>query len=291
MNYQQFLEAIRLRVKGLLDPTDRVKISSTLKNNDTLLFGINIRKKNQNAAPTIYMEEFFARYKEGADIDELVEELLMFHSTIEIPRLEMLNIMNDFSEVAPQIMYKLIQVETNPALLGEIPYRRWNDLAITYYVLLDTTKSGCVTMPITKIHLDTWGVTEVELYDLASINTPVKLPHEFKNLEQIFPLPFQDLVENNEYHPLYILSNKAFNYGAVSILYPGVMEEIREELGEDFYIIPSSVHEIIILKKSIVGNNENLETMIREINFEALAPEDVLNYKPYLYSKEKGIII
>ena len=81
----------------------------------------------------------------------------------------------DFGKVKDRICFKLVNTGKNAEMLKGAPHRHWNDLAITYYILFST--KGCsASMQIMKSHMEMWGTSEEELYDIAMKNTPRLLP-------------------------------------------------------------------------------------------------------------------
>ncbi len=88
--------------------------------------------------------------------------------------------------------------------------------------------------------------------------------------------------------PMKVLTNSKRSSGAVCILYPGVLEEVAaERMGGDFYIIPSSVHEVILLPDDGRLLEENLKEMIFEVNRTKVDPEEVLSDNLYYYDAER----
>lgn len=81
-------------------------------------------------------------------------------------------------------------------------------------------------------------------------------------------------------------------YGACSILYPGMLEQLAERIGGDYYMIPSSVHEFLLVPREREQDREELKKMIAEVNRTELPPEEVLSDHLYLYcSREREVRI
>ena len=81
----------------------------------------------------------------------------------------------------------------------------------------------------------------------------------------------------------YVLTNNSGCKGASAILYPGFLDEIRDQLGGDLYIIPSSIHECLILKQD-VAEADDLKRCICEVNRDVLSPGDFLSDNLYEYT-------
>ena len=142
-------------------------------------------------------------------------------------------------------------------------------------------------MMICRDQLARWGVTREEVYRQACENTWRLLPVDFRSMgavmEDALFLPSLD-----EVLKLYVLTNRWKNYGAAAVLYEGQLQAVGEMVGENFFVIPSSVHEMLILPESRVPKREELDEMIKEINEIAVAPEEVLGDRAYYYDRDKA---
>lgn len=120
-------------------------------------------------------------------------------------------------------------------------------------------------------------------------NTEQVLPWELIDMAEVV----REMVGDNEI-PLeklmYILTNKKKQYGATCILYEGVLREIAQRLQSDFYILPSSVHEVILLPTNNDSDRKELTEMVLEVNNSILSKEDMLSDHVYYFSKVNGII-
>ena len=83
-----------------------------------------------------------------------------------------------------------------------------------------------------------------------------------------------------------ILTNSRKTYGACSILYPEVLEQVAEQMEGDIYLIPSSVHEMLALPKEQERSGEELQAMIAEVNSTEISPEEVLSDHLYFFSRK-----
>ena len=84
---------------------------------------------------------------------------------------------------------------------------------------------------------------------------------------------------------LYVLTNKSRINGAAGIMYEGVLKKLADKLESDMYILPSSIHEVIILPKSTMFNKEELMAMVRDVNTEGVSKDEVLSYTVYEYDR------
>ena len=87
---------------------------------------------------------------------------------------------------------------------------------------------------------------------------------------------------------MYILSNHMRSYGAAALIYPEQLRKIAEEVGENYYVLPSSVHETIIVAESESPDKEELCSLIKEINETQVEAEEVLSDHAYYYDCSTG---
>lgn len=155
------------------------------------------------------------------------------------------------------------------------PFRvtmKWNDLLITFRILVSMDKGTAVSIPVTDGVLEEMGCTVEELYRMAQENT-----------KRIFPPFIGDMVMFK------VLTNTEGLKGAGVILYDDIMDTIRQEVEGDFYLIPSSIHEWLIIPDDGDVDEAGLGEMIREVNRDTVAPEDRLSDHPYRYKDGKVI--
>ncbi|MDR1547184.1 MAG: DUF5688 family protein [Hungatella sp.] len=307
MEYNQFLLNIQMEVQKQLGDGFHVQIQRVIKNNDTLLDGLVIRKEQEHLAPTIYLNPYFEDLKREPDMEvqEIISRILCVYkqnadASFENGKVEELA---DFNNIRNKVAYKLIHRESNQELLKEIPYVEFLDLAIVFYLILDESRNGQMTALIHTHHMVSWGTTREELYLLAKKNTPELLPAKIRNMEESLEEllkadlgDFGDIGMVNqllgaERIPIYVLSNKKMLNGACCILYENCLERFAAEQGADIIILPSSVHEsLLILDRDKENSYEDFSSMVTEINQNEVSEEDRLSNQIYRYSRSSGTI-
>jgi hypothetical protein len=202
------------------------------------------------------------------------------------------------------IAYRLINYQANKQLLYDIPHLAYLDLAVVFYLLIDDADFGEATALIHNEHLSMWDIDTATLYEIATKNTPVLLPFEFTSMNQLIThLLLEELKQNElekdldqihnlletlstEEEQMYVLSNHKKYYGASVLLYPNVLEEIAIKLQNDFFILPSSIHETIIVPFTDQLEKETLQEMVTEINRTEVDEVDRLSDNVYIYSRD-----
>lgn len=292
MNYQQFIEEVERRVKEKIkgNETITVYIHTAVKNNGKERKGITVSEKGIHISPTIYLEEYFQQFQEGKPIEKIVEKILQLYKEVKCSHPCEESLLQNYEELKGKFACKLIHRGKNEKLLNDIPYVPWMDLAIVVFVLLEVSPYGTATVLVRKEHLEIWGLTEAQLFDEAKKNTPILLPYQFcpmrKLLREICPYAVDEGEEEEE--SLYVLSNKLRSFGAASMLYEGILEKVGQKLGENYYILPSSIHEVIVVPESKSPVKQDLEEMVREINETQVEEEEVLSDRVYYFSRKEN---
>ena len=249
-----------------------------------------------NISPSIYLEEFYQRYLDGELIDRLVQEILNFYRTVKCDRSMDTNGIEHYDSIQDKIVFKLIHTEKNRDLLERVPHIKLLDLSIVFYVLLDVNSQGTATMTVNNDHLEYWDVTEEDLLSLARRNVKRLLPAELFTMQQAVDeilrtvpgrrknLLNESAAEADDF--MYVLSNPIRSFGAACIVYPEVLDMAGQILGEDYYVLPSSVHEVVLVPASKGMEPEEMDAMVTEINQTQVAEEEILSNHAYLYQRE-----
>lgn len=179
-----------------------------------------------------------------------------------------------YEEARHRICIRVLNYAHNQKELEKLPHVLWEDLAVIF--VYQQEGSG---EPITAEDLDLWQVDLYELYRGALIESRNIHPPYFTSMQEFLGLPQEDEEEMG----MYILTCKAPFYGSATLFYPGIFGELSEKLGDDLYIIPCSVHELLLLRKKEVEDPGELIDIIRRVNREDLLPGEVLSDSLYEY--------
>ena len=292
MTYYQFVQAVESRIKEAVKESVAVRIHTAEKNNGTIRRGLTLTEQDINISPTIYLEEYYRQFQNGGSLEHITSDILRLYNEVRFQKSWGEEKLYDYSQVKEKVIYRLVNYESNEKMLRNVPYIVYLDLAIVFCVLLEVTKYGTATMAIRNDHLDLWGVEKEELYRQASENTSRFLPDDFSSMSAVI----EELTEESEAHisfedkeeEMYVLSNRIHSYGAAAILYSGRMEGIGMYLKSNYYILPSSVHEVIVVPEKAAVEKEELSAMVAEINRTQVEAEEVLSDHAYYYDRKKG---
>lgn len=286
MTYYQFVEAVEQKVREELKECACVSIHTAQKYNGTFRRGILFCENGSNISPTIYLEEYYRQFRCGGTIDLIAEEILRLYRKIRFRGPWKEDAVRDYEELKGKLVYRLIHREKNRELLKDMPYMPYLDLAIVFYVLFEAGVYGTAAMPVKTEHLKLWNVSKEQVYARACWNTEQLLPFEFRTMRSVLA-ELTDIKEpeSGGEEVIYVLSNSLRCFGAAAVLYPGRLEEIGEYLKEDYYVLPSSVHEMIVIRKSAASGKAFLSAMVAEINATQVEAEEVLSDHAYYYDR------
>lgn len=275
MNYTEFMNAMLCEIRGQIGVEVRTELYTVTKNNGTRRTGILFKQTDSNLAPTIYLEEFYQKYLQGQQVPDLADSICSIYQEIRVKKTCDCQNLFDFNHVKEHIVYKLIRRDANEELLKQIPYEPFLDLAVVYYIQIDNTRFGSAAIQIRNEHLRYWRVEKEEIRRLAGKNTP-----------RIYPVQIQQIVRF-----MYVATNEQCSLGAAVMRYPNFWEKVRGMIGESIYILPSSIHEVILVPESFGMEPERMAEMVKEINQTGVAPEEVLSDSVYYFDGEEIRIV
>ena len=311
MNLDEFKQAIVDNIKDYLpakfEESD-VEVRQVLKNNDTALDGLIIHDPDTNVAPTIYLNQFFEEYQNGRDLNDIIGDIADVYIANTVDKQMDVSIVTDFEKAKGNILPRLVNSEENQELLAQRPHMIMDDLAVTYHLEMGKSDNGNMSVAITNAILDMYGISQEELHDLAVANLEEKMPATFQGMsevvkEMMLPQIMSDLGLSKEAaldyieqmipdgnEQMYVLSNDSRLNGAATVLNEKAMEDIAEKVGGDFFILPSSIHELLVVPKQDGMDYSSLEAMVQEVNATQVAPEEKLSDHVYEYdAKEKEL--
>ena len=302
MNYDAFCKKVETSAAKILDGDAELSLMDVTKNNGLILKGLVVRFRDSRISPTIYLEQFYNMYESGMSFGNVmlrITECANSHAGIRFNA----DRYTDYESVRGSIVYKVVNYDMNASMLSSVPHLKWNDLAIIFCWMVDGDCDGYATVTVRNEHLEMWGVGCEDLYAEARRNTPVLMPETVDTMENIL----RDI--RNKCHPdsaedddcvwpdglsfvpaMYVLSNEKRLFGATSMLYSANMKLIADRYESDLYILPSSIHEVILLPAHESCDEDYMRSMIAEINRTQVDIEDRLSDSLYYYDRENNEI-
>jgi hypothetical protein len=311
LEYHSFVSIVTNQVMNMMGDDYHIQVYKVTKNNSMILDSLVICRKERNSAPNIYLMPYYESYLAGTEIMEIVERICrVYDQYANIIEEEKINY--SFDTMKQFIIYRLVSYERNRKLLSQIPHVKYLDLAITFHCVVRNNTEGIGTIRITNDHMETWKTSVDTLSFHAVQNTGVLFPSSLHSMEDMIMglMPNQsmqscksdDIYQNQlnqsvissptlPKNKIYILTNQKGIHGASCILYENVLSKFASQIHSDYFILPSSIHEIILVPASSNRNKKVLEQMVQDVNRKHVAQDEILSDRVYYYSRAENAII
>ena len=302
MDYQEFLDEVSKQVKGYF-PKEyqdaRVELTHMVKTNDQELDGLLIRREQDTIVPQIYLNRYFELYENGVSLNEILMDITAgyFHSAVQSFENLPENV-SDYEQIKDRIVVQLINRDMNQTLLNEVFSKSIDhtDLAVIFKIPIHEDERGSATIRVTKELAEQWGRDSESVYQDALNNTVREHPAQLTTLQSLIgemmfhPSMFHNEVnweapevcEMKSYEP-YVLTNPSKQHGAAALLYPELLQQLSDNTQSNLFILPSSIHEMLLMRDNGEVNAAELQAMVMGVNQEAVSPEDLLSNEVYYY--------
>ncbi|MDE7325757.1 MAG: hypothetical protein K2N63_05705 [Lachnospiraceae bacterium] len=308
-NYNNFFSGLSTGLLRELGSGYKTRGITNTKNNGILKNGILISREMESFAPAIYLDEYYEDFCSGKCLNDIIRQVLYTYRGGSEPGKRQSFHEIDFSPLAmrDKIILRIVNYARNASGLQDIPYIRIRDLAIIFHFIVYQEAEGIGTIKLTKEHFIDYadssaGKTPIfstlgELFHLALENTKRLFPVRLSQLDDVLQtlltkqsapsIPFHTNTMGNAKtgDNLFVFTNTSGTNGASCILYPDIIPQLTHYFGTDFYILPSSIHELLLLPSSTSFCQEELNDMIREINLSQVPEDEVLSDQSY-YSRD-----
>ncbi len=308
-SYSEFKEYVKENVLDYMPEKfekAQISIHPVVKNNDVVLDGLIIRNPDSNISPNIYLNPLYEQYQNGKDLDEIVSRAADIYIENIEPVIDRsfevrMDDLKNYEKIKEHIFPRVVNLEQNSKRLENTPYTRKEDLAVTYHIQVTNDSEGISSVAITDYLMGEYGVSVEELHTQA-----------MDNVEKISPTiitPLKDMMvemmagdmaageglseeEAKEYvrdmlpdvgFELYCVTNESKINGAVNMFHENVQKMVADKLGGDFFVLPSSVHEVLVLSKDADMEPGELQNMVRSVNARCVSAEEFLSDRIYQY--------
>lgn len=278
-SYEEYKEEL-LRIFRQKYAEDVVKVLHIVKNNDQKVEAICIKKGTCAVSPVIYLSQEKGFYTQ-ADLEEFIERVEEGYETAEAFSYADVETIMNWETARTKIYPKLVNYEMNKEALKTVPFIRFLNLAVIFFCPIDTQIPGYGKGAVTvKTELmNCWGISLEELGKTAMDNLK-KQECKLRTIDELLGI---FAIDKKEKIPMYICSVYNGMYGAAALLNLAFLEQACEKMrSERILIIPSSVHESILLPSSCFSEAENLRNLCTDLNGD-LEPEDILSDEIYVY--------
>lgn len=299
MDYTMFKELVQDKFMGYMPEKYRngkLTINKVTKINGAM-DALSIYREGDKGAPTLYVDDMYENFKQNGDLDQTFREAagLYVKALAEMPPIPI----NLFAEGANDKIYMmLVNTESNKDMLKEVPHREVNDTSVIYRIMVSDDEKGIGSALITNRIAEMMDMNEEQIFKTAAENTPRLFPPVVKPMSQVI---FGMLTENGgmpkdvaeqvvdgmrgEKEMMWIITNNKGISGAVNMIFEKNLYELSKGMGEDLYILPSSIHEVIAVPASM-GNPEELAEMVLQINTDVVNVSERLSNQVYHYDRD-----
>ena len=293
MEFTNFTTLVQREVEKRAGENYRVKLNDVMKNNGVVLRGITLMQDDSNISPTIYLNPYYDAYENGdTTLGTVIDEVIDTYERNKINRSIDMKFFLNYETVRSRIIFKLINTEKNRELLRDVPYIPFHDLSIVFQCLVSEERFGNASILIHNVHLQLWKVNARELYEFALENTPLLQGYELADMNTVLEemkalggIDDEEIEDMQQEVPMYVLSNKSRINGASCILYKDILKDFAMVVDKVLYVLPSSIHEVILLPSDGTQESDQLKEMVREINQSQVEKEEVLSDSVYYYRR------
>ena len=283
------MKTIADAVQGRLGNGYSVKFLTVDGLNQQKRTGITITGSDRHLSPMIYLEEFIPAYISGVPLEEIADGVIQIYHEHIRDDYDTASFF-DFGTMKDKIVYQLINTSKNKDYLAKIPHIPFFDLSIIFKAVVNSHVSDSFASTVIRnSHLELWNVTTEEIFTHARENTPKLLPYEIQKMGEIVEEYSPGSLDDSMDIGAYVITNHMRQYGCGCILYPDALSGFASAVGS-FYMIPSSIHEFILIPEDDGKSQEDLLEILHTINRDELPAEDFLSDNIYFYDKETNQI-
>lgn len=303
--FKEFMAQVKEEILYYLPELSKAKVyvKKVVKNNGITLHALHILEDGKNCSPSVYLEGYYEEYADGTELEAILEKIAQFYREhVDGLSLEIDEI-TSFEQMRNRIIMRLVNKEKNEELLENCPHIHWNDLAITFRWLAHSDEVGIATALITNREMQLWNQTKEELFAIAKENTPQLFPMRCDKLQDMvleymtseeereaFLKEMEISEDMNNIVKMYVLSNEQRINGATSVLYEEVLKEFAEKIRSNFYLLPSSIHEMILIPETKNIDRKDLKSMVLEANLSVVSEGELLSNHIYYYDRKENIV-
>lgn len=294
-SYDEFIEYIKEHILDWIPQGEdlSVQIGTMKKNNgiheDYLAILNDTMEGEHTVAPILYMKNAYENYLTGVPLESILNDLSNTYLQSANPRFDFTKL-QDYESVKNSIILALVNTDTNRELLQSLPHQNMDGLSVIYKIDVIHSpmwhEKDCGFNAVVNINyelMEAFGIDQDTLHQVALENTERLYPPVLQGLNARTNEMLGASIYDTDEEEMYVLTNEQGYLGATAILYPEKMEEIIETLG-DVYIIPSSIHEVMLVPKMSGNDVKELRQMLCDVNQEGVSPQEYLGDKIYEYN-------
>lgn len=291
MRYQEFITKLTETLKTQLDKDYQVKQGKIWKCNEGYQESILIAQADEAVFRGFPLVSLYEKFRSGNTIEDIatvIRCIIKTGGSCDLAAIRLYK--DDFSAVKDRIIFHVIHAEKNHKFLQEYAHIRFLDLAVVFSFYGGKNGENYIYSPISENYRKRYGLELQELYSLALENAQSLLPGKATLLSNVLEDYGLQRVVSMSAFPMYVLTNQNNWHGAACILYPGILKKLSEQMNSDLLILPSSIHETLVIP-DLERDISDIEEMVRSINQEIVPDEEVLSNRVYRFCRGSGSIV
>lgn len=293
MTFEEFQNQTMEAVKNAF-PDLSVEKQEVTKLQGQSYTGMAVKPEGSNIAATVNLKLFYDNVERGdmsltAALRNIIDNISEI--THNMPKID-IGMLMDYQQMKDKLTLHMIPIAGNEQKLAEIPHKTVEDMAVVYRFELESNEKGSSSILVTDVIMKNFGLTPEQLHADALEAAPITHPASLRNMNDVMRGMIgdaADMLMPDEPSPMWVATVGGGHNGACAIQYPGFLEQAAEMLRGDFFVLPSSVHEVLFVKDDGSLELSNLEDMVRNINETEVRPEDRLSDSVFHYDSEDHV--
>lgn len=299
--FQEFIQKLINQLQITLGESHKIVIKKDLGINQVNQTHLSIKWDAMGESPRTCLEQFYKVYSDRCvSMEDILDyELYLLEAAKRGEIAPFIRADTDYKSVKDNLRMVLVNFQANTELLKQHPYMLLLDLAAIFYIASDNENTECVEF-IDNSHMKAWGVNVKQMYQDAYDN--------MRNLQQTIIKPLTELLDTTD--PIFpffleglvggdkdciftrLLGEEVFwfmstgpCYGAAAMLHEEKLYEFAMEHRCNLYILPSSIHEVLLTEEDVEETAKQLAEYVKDINCSILEQEDLLSNSVYYYDR------
>lgn len=192
----------------------------------------------------------------------------------------------DWEKIKGRVYPMMVRRRANGELLSRFVYRKYLDLAVIYYIPVGTEEQDGWVI-VDRQLFRKWDVREEEVY-LQSVQNMEQDGYQLITIWEILREVSGIETEREGTESLiYVMTNERKIYGAAGILSEKILRSFADRVGSNYYLLPSSIHEMMVVPERPGITGRELSEMVRQVNEEQVRAEEQLSTTVYYYNREE----
>lgn len=296
--FDELCKGVREEIKES-NPDVSVEAKQVVKNNGQIRNALQFMG-NANVQPTLYTDGYWNKYSEGEiSMEDAVQHAVRTYNDSKMQESLDTTMFTDYDRVKDHVIVVARNAEMNAEQLEDVPHEIVGDLALTYRIeVLDGRDNSFGSTLINNQLMKGYGIDQQTLHEQAWKNTKELHPPKIRSMTEMMremfadkygenlPEDLEESLESLEGGPMYVVTNKDSVYGATYMCDPETMSKVAEMVGDNLVILPSSIHECIVLPQRFCDDMDNMKEMVETVNSTEVPNEDILSNSVYTFDAQ-----